>query len=152
MKRTILVLLCLAAFTLFLTSCQGQQQQPQYTEVTQYIGPAATKAPATTAPPATETPADTTEADTGNEYTETDVLTEEENSLLNAAGTFDFDPGYAAQTSLFSSNTQNDANATAYPYTGSSPIPLAPIDAPTHAAGAAQLHLYYAAQAPLPSA
>lgn len=131
MKRTILVLLCLAALILLLTSCQGQQQQPQYTEVTQYIGPAATNAPATTAPPAAETPADTTAADMVDEYTQSDILTEEENSLTDAAGTFDFDPGYAAQTNLFSSNTTSDANATAYPYTGSSPIPLDPIDAPT---------------------
>ncbi len=131
MKRTILVLLCLAAFTLLLTSCQGQQQQPQYTEVTQYIGPAATNAPVTTAPAAVETPADTTAADAGGEVAETDILTEEQNTLLNAADTLDFDPGYAAQTSLFTSNTQNDTDATAYPYTGSSPIPLDPIDAPT---------------------
>ena len=127
MKRTALVLVCLAAIALLLTGCQGQQENNLYTEVTQYIGPAAT-----TAPVVTDAPADTTAAvDDNADYTETDILSEEANSEQEAADTLDFDPGYVAQTSLFSSNTLNNTAATAYPYAGSSPIPLNPVDAPT---------------------
>ena len=127
MKRTALVLVCLAAIALLLTGCQGQQENNLYTEVTQYIGPAAT-----TAPVVNDAPADTTAAvDDNADYTETDILSEEANSEQEAADTLDFDPGYVAQTSLFSSNTLNNTAATAYPYAGSSPIPLNPVDAPT---------------------
>lgn len=118
MKRTAIVLLCLAAFALLLTGCQGQQQE-QIAEVTQFIGPAAT---------ATPTPAATEVATP--EFTEEDALAEE-NTTLTGTLASDFDAGLAAQTSLFSSASGNDANATAYPYTGSTPIPLDPIDAPT---------------------
>lgn len=126
MKRTALVLLCLAAFALLLTGCQGQQQE-SYAEVTQYIGPADTAA----LPSATPTADDTVSSDTNMGFTEEDALNEEENSLPESAQTYDFDPGYAAQTNLFSSTNQNNAVATAYLFTGSTPIPLEPIDAPT---------------------
>ena len=130
MKRTFLVLLCLAAFVFLLTSCDKQQQEPLYTEVTQYIGPAETTAPETTAAPTDEPAADVEAADA--DYTEEAILDEETTDLL--IGLTDdegIDPGYAAQTNLFSSGSQSDAAATAYPYTGSTPIPLEPIDAPT---------------------
>lgn len=131
MKRTALVLLCLAAFTLLLTSCQGQPSKPLYTEVTQYIGPANTSAPETTAPAVNEetTPTETPAADA--ELTQDEILAEEANSDTAAAGPFEFDPGLAAQTNLFASSTQTDAEATRYPYTGTTPIPLDPVDAPT---------------------
>jgi hypothetical protein len=125
MKRMALVLVCLAALGFLLTGCQGQQQENLYTEVTQYIGPATTAAPTATVAP-------TTAAD-ATDYTEEDVLNEEANSETEAAQTTaDFDPGFAAQTSLFSASTlSTEAVATAYPYAGSSPIPLDPVDAPT---------------------
>jgi hypothetical protein len=132
MKRTILVLLCLAAFVLFLTSC-NEQKESLYSEVTQYIGPADTTAPATKVPPADEPAAEPETVDnTGADFTEEDILNEEAaNPILDINNNATVDPGYAAQTNLFSYNSQNTANATAYPYTGSSPIPLEPIDAPT---------------------
>lgn len=120
MKRTALVLLCLAAFALLLTGCQGQQEE-DIPEVTQFIGPA---------PTATQAPTPTPEEDATADFTEEDALAEEDTALTETA-TAAFDAGLAAQTSLFSSGTANDANATAYPYTGSTPIPLDPIDAPT---------------------
>ena len=63
-----------------------------------------------------------------------DILSEEAQSFEEAAAatTTDFDAGFAAQTSLFSSSSsQSGSDATAYPYTGATPIPLDPIDAPT---------------------
>lgn len=129
MKRTALALMCLAALALLLTGCQEQQQEP-FTEVTQYIGPAETAAPPTAVPAADDTADDTVPADSVD-FTEADALSEEDNTVLGTVDTLDFDPGFAAQTSLFSLNTQDDPNATAYPYTGSTPIPLDPIDGPT---------------------
>ena len=131
MKRTALALLCLAALAFLLTSCQGQQGEPVYTEVTQYIGPAATAAPETTAPPADETVTETATPEPDAAITEEMILGEEENSDADAVSPFDFDASLAAQTSLFSTNEQATADATAYPYAGSTPIPLEPIDAPT---------------------
>jgi hypothetical protein len=120
MKRTALVLLCLAAFALLLAGCEGQQQESS-TEVPQFIGPAAT----TPAPTATPTAS-------AAGFTEADALSEENASAQATPTALDFDPGYAAQTSLFSSATESaGGTATAYPYTGSTPIPLDPIDAPT---------------------
>ena len=128
MKRTALVLLCLAAFSLLLTGCQGQQQEP-YTEVTQYIG----LAEETTPPPAEDSTADETALNTNVDFTEEDALNEEDASILEAAAdSAAFDAGLAAQTSLFSSAAQSDTtSATVYSFTGSTPIPLNPIDAPT---------------------
>lgn len=131
MKRTALALLCLAALAFLLTGCQGQQGEPLYTEVTQYIGPAETAAPATTAPPADGTAAETPTPEPEAAITEESILGEEEASAENAVGPFDFDASLAAQTSLFSAGEQTAVNATAYPYAGSTPIPLEPIDAPT---------------------
>lgn len=130
MKRTALVLLCLTALALLLTGCQGQQQEP-FAEVTQYIGPAVTTAPPTAAP---------TVASSGDmDYTQNDILDEEAASAAEDAAltaetptpASNFDAGYQVQTNLFSSSAASDTVATVYPYTGSSPIPLDPIDAPT---------------------
>jgi hypothetical protein len=120
MKRTAIVLLCLAAFALLLTGCQGQQEE-KIPEVTQFIGPAAT---------ATPTPTATQAADTTADFTEEDALAEE-NTLATQATNADFDASLAAQTNLFNTVATSSADATAYPYTGSTPIPLDPIDAPT---------------------
>lgn len=119
MKRTALVLTCLAALALLLTGCQGQQEDV-IPEVTQFIGPAAT---------ATLSPTPTAEV-TAN-FTEEDALAEEDITLLPSTVDDTFDAGLAAQTSLFSSTTTDTASTTTYPYTGSTPIPLDPIDAPT---------------------
>ena len=120
MKRTALVLMCLAALALLLTGCQGQQQEA-IPEVTQFIGSAETPSPA-------PTPTD----EIVEEFTEEDALAEEDTTPLTNAVGANFDAGLAAQTSLFASPTSdNTAIATTYPYTGSTPIPLNPIDAPT---------------------
>ncbi len=131
MKRTALVLLCLTATALLLSGCQGQQEEPLYTEVTQYIGPAATTAPATAVPVAEDTTAVTDSMPTDETYSENDALNEEADPGMDTTMLNNFDAGYQAQTSLFSSAAGDTAGATAYPYTGSTPIPLEPIDAPT---------------------
>lgn len=120
MKRTALVLLCLAAFALLLTGCQGQQEDV-IPEVTQFIGPAATDTP---------TPSPTPEAEQAADFTEADALGEEDTQTAETVNA-DFDAGLAAQTNLFNASTTSTADATAYPYSGSTPIPLMPIDAPT---------------------
>ncbi len=130
MKRTVLVLLCLAAIALLLSGCQGQQQNV-YSEVTQYIGPAVTTAPPTSEPTAEPSSLETAAPAGDADYTEEDILSEEADSLQENAELADFDAGLAVQTSLFTSGTQTGNAATAYPYTGTTPIPLDPVDAPT---------------------
>ncbi len=130
MKRIVLVLLFLAALALLLTGCQGQQQNV-FNEVTQYIGPAVTTAPPTAAPTAEPSSLETAAPNADADFTETDILNEEAGSLQENANLTDFDANLAAQTSLFSSAATDGAMATAYPYTGTTPIPLDPVDAPT---------------------
>lgn len=130
MKRTVLVLLCLAAIALLLSGCQGQQQNV-YSEVTQYIGPAVTTAPPTSEPTAEPSSLETAAPAGDADYTEEDILSEEADSLQENAELADFDAGLAVQTSLFTSGTQTGTAETAYPYTGTTPIPLDPVDAPT---------------------
>ncbi|MBE0601703.1 MAG: hypothetical protein IH607_07930 [Firmicutes bacterium] len=120
MKRTALVLPCLAAFALLLSGCQNPQENI-IPEVTQFIGPAATQTP---------TPSPAPEAEPAADFTEEDALAEEEGQVTETL-TADFDAGLAAQTNLFNVSSTSSADATAYPYTGSTPIPLEPIDAPT---------------------
>ena len=128
MKRKWLAALCLLAVAALLTGCQGQQQTNQvYDEVTQYLGPA-TDTPAPTA----TTAADTSGAgdsvfssnpyvvSDGTDFTETDALGEED---YQDNGVYD-----GGDTAV---NVQADAEATVYPYAGSTPIPLEPVDAPT---------------------
>ena len=122
------------AFVFLLTSCDKQQQESLYTEVTQYIGPAETTAPETTAAPTDAPAADADAAVTDADYTEADILDEETTDLL--IGLTDdegIDAGYARKrANLFSSSSQRERRAPPpTPYTGSTPIPLEPIDAPT---------------------
>lgn len=130
MKRTVLVLLCLAAIAMLLSGCQGQQQNV-YSEVTQYIGPAVTTAPPTSEPTAEPSSLETAAPVGDADYTQEDILNEEADSLQENAELADFDAGLAVQTSLFTSGTQTGTAETAYPYTGTTPIPLDPVDAPT---------------------
>ncbi len=131
MKRKWLAVLCLLTIAALLTGCQGQQNNQVFTEVTQYLGPA------TDTPVPTETAAaDTGNTDTGggesvfasNPYV---VATDESFTAADAMGEEDTqDDGVydGGDTVVYG---QADAAATVYPYAGSSPVPLDPIDAPT---------------------
>lgn len=134
MKRKWLAALCLLLAAVLLTACDAQQQQTSETfaVVTQYLGPAVTEAPRSA-----------NVADSGSD----DALTGNDDSIFaNNPYTLDTDDDAYAQMALSEEDYQDDgiyeeddtivygepsANATVYPYAGSSPIPLDPIDAPT---------------------
>jgi|GEM_PF-130449 len=130
MKRTAFVLLCLMALALLVSGCQSQPQESLYAEATQHIGPVTTTAAPTTVPTTADADA-TVPVEPDATYTESNALGEEGISPEDTTAPYDYDAGYQAQTSLFSSTNESPAIATSYPYTGSTPIPLNPIDAPT---------------------
>ncbi len=119
MKRKGIAALCLLSVLALLSGCSSQQPTEAIPEFTQYLGPAATDTPA---------PEPTVEADLSGAdgqsvfdqnpydvgFTENDALNEE--NYGGDAGTLG-DQGYV--------------ETTLYPYAGSTPIPLLPVDAPT---------------------
>jgi hypothetical protein len=148
MKRKWLAALCLLCAAAMLTACSGggQPQSNQvFTEVTQYLGPTAT---------VTETPvpvntdltgvSDGTPVDTGDGsifsqnpyvaanadnqgFTPQDAMNEEAGQADDTVAT----DAPSDQTGALVYGQDTTADSTVYPYAGSSPIPLDPIDAPT---------------------
>lgn len=133
MKRKWLAALCLLLAAALLTACDAQQQQPQtFAEVTQYLGPAPTATPVPVSQPQDNA------ADAGGES----VFASNPYALNDDGSTVD--PNAAAALGE-EDNVDNgvydggdtvvygapDPDATVYPYAGSSPIPLLPVDAPS---------------------
>lgn len=148
MKRQWKLLLCLALVLATLSSCAGSPEpQPVFEEATQYLGPVT----------ATHTPAPVATADTSgtvaggdvgifannpyvvdpNGFTPEDALGEEdyiddgvyEDGLGEEGGA---DDGSGDSGGLvYPDYSYVDENATPYPYAGSTPIPLDPVDMPS---------------------
>lgn len=128
MKRNWKLMVCLLLALFALTACSGQPSAEDFPDITQAIGPTATPTAVPTAEPAPndEFPGDTA-ADGGSifsdnpyledEFTEADVLAEEDY----------IDPEYG----VLDSYVPMDTSSTVYPYAGSTPIPLNPVDMPT---------------------
>lgn len=132
MKRKSLAALCLIVVAALLTGCSSQEQPTQtFTEVTQYLGPAATA----TAVPVNNDLSGVSDGDTqggnvfsNNPYVVDDTGTDDASAAL---GEEDYqDDGTYSDNDTIVYGQQN-ADATVYPYAGSSPIPLDPVDAPT---------------------
>ena len=125
MKRKWLAVLCLVMVAALLTGCEGQQQPNQtFAEVTQYLGPAATDTPV----PVNN---DVSGVSDGG-----DSVFSNNPYVVDPAADATVDPN--AETALGEEDAgdtvvygQADADATIYPYAGSSPIPLDPVDAPS---------------------
>ena len=118
MKRKWMAALCLLLVAATLSACQSEQPKQVFTEVTQYLGPA-TDTPEPTATPATVS--DDSGAQTvfdqnpyDQTFTEADAVGEE-----NYVG----DDTYVGD--------ETAVETTIYPYAGSTPIPLDPVDAPS---------------------
>lgn len=139
MKRKWLAMLSLVAVALLLTACAGEQQPSQtFAEVTQYLGPAT----ANTAVPVNNNPVGVSDGTSGgdsvfaeNPYAadgatadETDGTDPNADAALGEED--NQDNGTFADTGAVVYG-QADPDATVYPYAGSSPIPLLPIDAPS---------------------
>lgn len=145
MKRKWLALVSLLAIAAMLTACSSQQPTQTFAEVTQYLGPAVTDTPV----PFNSDVSGVSDADTTQDQTGADgqsvfasnpyVLDGDQAADPNADAALNEEDTLGAQdgedTGTLDSAPivygQADANATVYPYAGSSPIPLDPIDAPS---------------------
>ena len=124
MKRNWKLLVCLLCALFALTACSSKPNPEQFPDITQAIGPTATPTAAPTAPPVIE--GDVIDADDSifsqnpyleEEFTEEDVLAEEDY----------IDPEFGVLENF----PVADVESTVYPYAGSTPIPLNPVDMPT---------------------
>ena len=137
MKRKWLTVLCLVVVAMLLTGCDSQQQPNQtFAEVTQYLGPAVTDTPIPVNNDLTGvSDGDATNGDGSSVFADNPyVVDPSANTDTNA------DANTVADSALGEEGGQNsdaivygqaDAEATVYPYAGSSPIPLIPVDAPS---------------------
>lgn len=132
MKRKLFAVLCLIVVAALLTGCSNQAQPTQtFTEVTQYLGPAATA----TAVPVNNNPSGVSDGESdgssvfsNNPYVVDDAATDEGATALGEEDNQDDGTFNESDTIVYG---EQNADATVYPYAGSSPIPLDPVDAPT---------------------
>ena len=122
MKRNWKLLVCLLMAMLMLTACSGKPDPEEFPDITQAIGPTATPTAAPTVP---VQQGDVIEGESifsqnpylEDEFTEADVLAEEDY----------VDPEFGVLDQISAYQPQG----TTYPYAGSTPIPLDPVDMPT---------------------
>lgn len=160
MKRNWKILVCLLMVLATLSSCASDNNEgPTFSEVTQYLGPAATDSPGdafyNNADQQSIFASNPYEAEDYPGFTEEDALGEEDyvddgfydDGNYDDGGTQDgltagdgnFVDGYVdgyVEDSFVEDNTTTDysyvdPNATVYPFAGSSPIPLDPVDLPS---------------------
>lgn len=131
MKRNWKLVACLLMALVLLSSCTADQSPEEFPDITQAIGPTATPTavPVITTPPADEGGAVQPQESTGGqsifsanpydvdvqEWTEDDIRSEENY----------IDPEYDGAL------TAVEPQGTVYPYAGSTPIPIDPVDMPT---------------------
>lgn len=132
MKRNWKLLLCLLMALVMLSACSSQPDPNDFPDITQAIGPTGTPSP--TDVPVVDAPVQDGAADSAsgesifsaNPY---DVMADEDLLGSMAANEENYiDPEYG-QESLYEASLK--AEGTVYPYAGSTPIPLNPIDMPT---------------------
>lgn len=141
MKRQWKILLCLLMVLATLSACSGpQEQQKVFAEVTQVLGPTvsstATTPPSNPAEPGgvsvfAQNPSDLIGG--GDGFTGADALGEEDyldDGVYGGDDEYTNDYGYA------------DVYSTPYPYAGSTPIPLDPVDMPSPTPRAAVVFQY----------
>ena len=124
MKRIWKLMLCLLVALLALTACSGKPSGEDFPDITQAIGPTATP----TATP-TSAPAQDGNPQGGESiFNQNPYLEEEGPSGEEAAAEENYvDPEFGVLDSYFTP----EAAGTVYPYAGSTPIPLNPVDMPT---------------------
>lgn len=128
MKRQWMLILCLMMMLLVLTGCSSERpdEKMAFPETTQYLGPV-TVTDAPTPEPDPEPVADeSTSVFSDNPYDVVDFTAEDALSEENYVDPF-ADDGYTDNGSNYAAS----ADATVYPYAGSTPIPLVPIDMPS---------------------
>ena len=123
MKRHWKLLVCLLMAMLLLTACSGKPDPEEFPDITQAIGPAATPTAVPTAVPVQEGEVIEDESIFEHnpyleeDFTEEDILAEEDY----------VDPEFGVLDSFATA----EPAGTVYPYAGSTPIPLNPVDMPT---------------------
>ena len=119
MKRTWKLLVCLLMATLLLTACSGKPDPEEFPDITQAIGPTATPTAVPTAVPVEGEGESIFEHNPylEEDFTEEDALAEEDY----------VDPEFGVLESFATA----EPAGTVYPYAGSTPIPLNPVDMPT---------------------
>ena len=124
MKRIWKLVLCLFVALLALTACSGKPSGEDFPDITQAIGPTATP----TATP-TSAPAQDGNPQGGESiFNQNPYLEEEGPSGEEAAAEENYvDPEFGVLDSYFTP----EPAGTVYPYAGSTPIPLNPVDMPT---------------------
>ena len=123
MKRNWKLMVCMLLALCLLTACSGKPSGEDFPDITQAIGPTATPAPAPTAPPVVE--GDVIEGESIFEY---NPYLEDEFSEDDAMAEEDYiDPEFGVLEDI----VVVGGEGTVYPYAGSTPIPLNPVDMPT---------------------
>ena len=123
MKRNWKLLVCLLMALLLLSGCSGKPSEENFPNITQAIGPTATPTAVPTAVPVQQ--GDVIDGESifsqnpylEDEFTEADVLAEEDY----------VDPEFGVMDQPIA----YEPSGTTYPYAGSTPIPLNPVDMPT---------------------
>jgi len=129
------IALCLCGLLVALNGCSGDSSNPsgQFAEVTQNLGPAPTAAPVTDNQPETQAQGSIFAQNPGdvsaglNQFSEEDALREEAMDYQDNGFSGEGQPYAESYGEIY---TFPDDNATAYPFAGSTPIPLDPIDMP----------------------
>ena len=130
MKRKWLAALSLLMAAALLSGCTAQQPTTQtFAEVTQYLGVAPTATPVPVDQAADAADADGQSVFASNPYALTDETADP--NAEAALGEEDFADDGVLDTGDTVVYGAPDPDATVYPYAGSSPIPLDPVDAPT---------------------
>ncbi len=120
MKRNWKLLVCLLMAMLLLTACSGKPDPEEFPDITQAIGPTATPTAVPTAVPVPE--------GEGESIFEHNPYLEEDFSEEDALAEEDYvDPEFGVLESFATA----EPAGTVYPYAGSTPIPLNPVDMPT---------------------
>lgn len=119
MKRHWKLLVCLLMAMLLLTACSGKPDPEEFPDITQAIGPTATPTAVPTAVPV---------EGEGESIFEHNPYLEEDFSEEDALAEEDYvDPEFGVLESFATA----EPAGTVYPYAGSTPIPLNPVDMPT---------------------
>jgi len=123
MKRNWKLLVCLLMALLMLTACSGKPSAEDFPDITQAIGPTATPTAVPTAEPVAEG-----EPQGGESIFEHNPYLEEDFSEEDILAEEDYvDPEFGVLDQFVPSAPAG----TVYPYAGSTPIPLNPVDMPT---------------------
>ncbi len=130
MKRNWKLMVCLLAALFALTACSGKPSAEDFPDITQAIGPTATPTAAPTPEPVQEP--DLSGIGGGSIFAENPYLQDfSDMDPLAEEGYIDAEFGVLENTTSWDISAADTTPSTVYPYAGSTPIPLNPVDMPT---------------------